>query len=67
MGDQFSDSLALQENGEEGLDDDMGVGGAAAEDAEAEFIRNVCEKDVVTGKGVACYCAISLRINAHAA
>ncbi len=28
----------------------MGIGGAAAEDAEAEFIRNICEKDVVTGK-----------------
>ena len=34
---------------EEGLEDDLGVGGAAAEDAEAEFIRNVCEKDIVTG------------------
>eukprot|EP00794_Sanderia_malayensis_P003745 gene3745-4267_t len=34
---------------ETGLDDDMGVGGAAAEDVEAEFIRNICEKDLVTG------------------
>ena len=57
--------MALQENGEEGLDDDLGVGGAAAEDAEAEFIRNVCEKDIVTGKSAACYFAISLRIDAH--
>ena len=31
------------------LDDDMGVGGAAAEDAEAEYIRKVCEKEIVTG------------------
>ncbi|XP_065053020.1 condensin complex subunit 1-like isoform X1 [Rhopilema esculentum] len=34
---------------EEGLEDELGVGGAAAEDAETEFIRNVCEKDIVTG------------------
>ena len=27
----------------------MGVGGAAAEDAEAEFIRKICEKEIVTG------------------
>ena len=39
----------MQEHAEEGLEDDLGVGGAAAEDAEAEFIRNVCEKDIVTG------------------
>lgn len=27
----------------------MGVGGAAAEDAEAEFIRKICEREIVTG------------------
>jgi len=30
-------------------DDDMGVVGAVADDAEAEYIREVCEKEVVTG------------------
>lgn len=30
-------------------DDDMGVVGAEADDAEAEYIRNVCEKELVTG------------------
>lgn len=34
---------------QEGLDDEMGVGGAAAEDAEAEYIRKICEKEIVTG------------------
>ncbi|XP_066912331.1 condensin complex subunit 1-like [Clytia hemisphaerica] len=32
-----------------GLDDEMGVGGAAAEDAEAEYIRKICEREIVTG------------------
>jgi len=49
------DSIASNKNANndtsmgEGLDDEMGVGGAQAEDAEAEFIRKVCECDVVTG------------------
>merc|ERR1711884_100959 len=30
-------------------DDDMGVVGAEADDAEAEFIRNICEKEVLYG------------------
>ncbi len=33
-------------------DDDMGCVGAEADDAEAEFIRNVCEKEVVSGENV---------------
>ena len=28
--------------------DDMGVGGAAAEDAEAEYINHICETNMVT-------------------
>ena len=32
-----------------GDDDDMGVVGAEADDAEAEFIRNVCEKEIMYG------------------
>jgi len=32
-----------------GEDDDMGVVGAEADDAEAEFIRNVCEKEIMYG------------------
>ena len=31
-------------------DDDMGVVGAEADDAEAEFIRNVCEKEIMYGR-----------------
>lgn len=33
-------------------DDDMGVVGAEADDAEAEFIRSVCEKEIVTGNNL---------------
>ncbi len=35
-----------------GEDDDMGVVGAEADDAEAEYIRSVCEKEVVTGSNL---------------
>ena len=30
-------------------DDEMGVGGAVAEDAEAEYIRKICEHEILTG------------------
>ena len=40
LGSQFND------------DDDMGVVGAEADDAEAEYIRNVCEKELVTGSNL---------------
>ncbi|XP_022111340.1 condensin complex subunit 1-like isoform X2 [Acanthaster planci] len=32
-----------------GIEDEMGLGGAAAEDAEAEYIRKICESELVTG------------------
>ena len=35
-----------------GEDDDMGVVGAEADDAEAEFIRSVCEKEIVSGQNL---------------
>ena len=34
----------------------MGVGGAAAEDAEAEYIRKICERDIVTGLLMIFFC-----------
>merc|ERR550534_2434090 len=34
------------------VDDEMGVGGAVAEDAEAEYIRKLCEMEVVTGSNL---------------
>jgi len=43
------DSTVSNMNKDSGLDDEMGVGGAAAEDAEAEFIRKICEREIVTG------------------
>jgi len=33
-------------------DEDMGVVGAEADDAEAEFIRSVCEKEILGGEGL---------------
>jgi hypothetical protein len=30
----------------------MGVVGAAADDQEAEYIRNICENDIVTGENL---------------
>jgi hypothetical protein len=30
----------------------MGVVGAVADDQEAEYIRNMCENEIVTGKGL---------------
>lgn len=33
----------------EAIEEELGLAGAAAEDAEAEYIRKVCEKDIVTG------------------
>ncbi|XP_071805504.1 condensin complex subunit 1-like [Asterias amurensis] len=31
------------------IEDEMGLGGAAVEDAEAEYIRKICESELVTG------------------
>ena len=36
----------------DGSDDEMGLVGAVADDQEAEFIRNVCENDIVSGDGL---------------
>ena len=33
----------------------MGLAGATAEDAEAEFIDKIVEKDIVTGRGCVCH------------
>ncbi|PNF15628.1 hypothetical protein B7P43_G15860 [Cryptotermes secundus] len=33
-------------------DDEMGVVGAVADDQEAEYIRNICENDIVTGESL---------------
>ncbi|KAL8621609.1 hypothetical protein ACOMHN_036842 [Nucella lapillus] len=33
----------------EGADEEMGLSGASADDAEAEYIRKLCEKDIVSG------------------
>jgi condensin complex subunit 1 len=31
------------------IEDELGLAGAAAEDAEAEYIRKICEQEIVTG------------------
>ena len=33
----------------EAIEDELGLAGAAAEDADAEYIRKVCELEIVTG------------------
>ncbi len=33
----------------ENMDDEMGLAGAAAEDNESEYIRRICEMDIVSG------------------
>jgi condensin complex subunit 1 len=32
------------------MDEEMGLAGAAAEDAESEYIRKICEGDLVNGE-----------------
>ncbi|XP_060069329.1 condensin complex subunit 1-like [Ylistrum balloti] len=39
-----------ESNASEAIEEELGLAGAAAEDAEAEYIRKVCERDIVTGK-----------------
>ncbi|XP_066297362.1 condensin complex subunit 1-like [Branchiostoma lanceolatum] len=34
------------------MEDEMGLAGASADDAEAEYIRKICEKEVVTGSSL---------------
>ncbi|ESO89837.1 hypothetical protein LOTGIDRAFT_61640, partial [Lottia gigantea] len=36
----------------ENIEDELGLAGAAAEDAEAEYIRRICETDIVTGENL---------------
>ncbi|XP_067659519.1 condensin complex subunit 1-like [Haliotis asinina] len=37
---------------QETIEDEMGLAGAAAEDAESEYIRRICEMEIVTGAGL---------------
>ncbi|KAJ8320625.1 hypothetical protein KUTeg_002212 [Tegillarca granosa] len=39
-----------KESTTEAIEDELGLAGAAAEDAEAEYIRKICEFEVVTGQ-----------------
>ena len=34
----------------ENIEEELGLAGASADDAEAEYIRKLCEKDLVTGQ-----------------
>ncbi|XP_055958438.1 condensin complex subunit 1 isoform X2 [Patella vulgata] len=45
-------SKIKEEDTGEGIEDELGLAGAAAEDAEAEYIRKICETDVVTGENL---------------
>ncbi|XP_012566984.1 condensin complex subunit 1 isoform X1 [Hydra vulgaris] len=48
---------------ETGLDDELGVGGAVVEDAEAENIRKICERDIVTGSNLlSIFCPVAALI-----
>lgn len=38
------------QEGQENIEEEMGLAGAAAEDAESEYIRKICECEVVTGR-----------------
>ena len=44
------DWLFLQSGEEPNIEEEMGLVGAVADDAEAEYIRKMVETDVVTGK-----------------
>lgn len=39
-------------NENEAIEDELGLAGAAAEDAEAEYIRKICEQEIVTGNNL---------------
>ncbi|CAH1239876.1 NCAPD2 [Branchiostoma lanceolatum] len=41
-----------KEDKEMSMEDEMGLAGASADDAEAEYIRKICEKEVVTGSSL---------------
>ena len=42
-------SVVQSEVGQASVEEDLGMTGAVAEDAEAEFIRRVTEEELVTG------------------
>ena len=42
-------SISIQEGASETLEDEMGLTGATAEDAEAEYIKKICDHEIVTG------------------
>jgi len=50
--DSTASSVTSNKNQESVLDDDMGVGGAVAEDAEAEYIRRICEIELISGENL---------------
>jgi len=45
----FTNSACVLQDGEN-IEEEMGLAGAAAEDAESEYIRKICECEVVTGR-----------------
>lgn len=47
-----SSASTINSKGDTGVEDELGVGGAVAEDAEAEYIRKVCEHEIVTGQNL---------------
>ncbi|KAK3602734.1 hypothetical protein CHS0354_017179 [Potamilus streckersoni] len=44
-----SDATKPKESSAENIEEELGLAGAAAEDAESEYIRKICEYEVVTG------------------
>ncbi len=44
--------ISIQEGTSETLEDEMGLTGATAEDAEAEYIKKICDHEIVTGMTV---------------
>ena len=46
----FWNFLSQDKTTSEAIEDELGLAGAAEEDADAEFIRKVCDVEIVTGK-----------------
>lgn len=46
---------SIQEGASETLEDEMGLTGATAEDAEAEYIKKICDHEIVTGEAGKCF------------
>ena len=44
---QIQESVSAEQTS---IEDEMGLGGATSEDAEAEYIRKICESELVTGE-----------------